>query len=342
MQPVTSPSSDVPARRRPRSEPRATPDVMRVDGLDGPTELRRASGGHWQVWPRPDAETLRSLYAERFYEEDKSTYLDDVERDRSYWDAIWGMRRRVMEDALPGEGRRLLDVGSSGGALLDHFQQHGWQPFGIEPSPRAARYAREHFGLEVFCGELLDFGHDEQSEARAGFDAIHCAQVLEHVLEPEACAERIAALLSPGGVAYVEVPNDFSALQTTARDRLGLRSWWVAPQHHLNYFDADSLAALLGRHGLVEIDRLASFPMEMFLLMGEDYVSDAARGPACHARRMAFERHLIDADRLDTLASFYRALARAGAGRTCGLLVRKPDIERVDAARADEPDRGGR
>ena len=339
MQPVIPPLARTHASARSRAKARATSDGVRVVGLDGPTELRRAKGGYWQVWPRPDPESLRSLYAERFYEEDKSTYLDDVERDRPYWDAIWGMRRQVMEAALPAERRRLLDVGSSGGALLDHFQHHGWQPFGIEPSPHAARYARERFGLDVFRGELLDFPLEDRRAAGTGLDAIHCAQVLEHVLEPEACVERIAALLSPGGVAYVEVPNDFSAFQTTARDRLGLSSWWVAPQHHLNYFDADSLAGLLRRHGLVEIDRLASFPMELFLLMGEDYVSDAAAGPACHAKRMAFERHLIEADRMDTLASLYRALAHAGAGRTCGLLVRKPDADPGDAATGERGDR---
>ncbi len=322
MQPVTPPPQPSPEQTKTRSSrvSRESPELRSVTGLDGPTELRRAPGGYWQVWPRPEPESLRALYTERFYEEDKSSYLDDVERDRPYWDAIWSMRRQAMEAALPAARRRLLDVGSSGGALLDHFQQFGWQPFGIEPSPHAARYARDRFGLEVFCGELLAFDRDP---ADPPFDAIHCAQVLEHVLDPEACVARIADLLAPGGVAFIEVPNDFSAFQTTARDRLGLRSWWVAPEHHLNYFDAGSLAGLLRRHGLVELDRLASFPMELFLLMGEDYVSDPTRGPACHAKRMAFERSFLDTGRTEALAEVYRALAKAGVGRTCGLLVRK-------------------
>lgn len=291
-----------------------------VEGLAGPVELRRAPEGFLQVWPRPTPESQRALYGEKFYEEDKSTYLSDVDRDRAYWDAIWSIRRRMLDAALPTTSerrRRILDVGSSGGFLLDHFQQHGWQVFGIEPSRHAARHARERFGLDVFCGELLDF-------ERAGerFDAVHCAQVLEHVLEPEACVARIAELLAPGGVAFIEVPNDFNVLQQTARERLGKSAWWVAPDHHLNYFDAGSLAALLARHGLVEIDRVASFPIEMFLLMGEDYVGHPEVGRACHARRMAFEGAWIDTGRIDALAGLYRALATAGVGRTCGILAR--------------------
>lgn len=290
-----------------------------LEGLAGPVELRRAQGGFLQVWPRPTPESQRALYGEKFYEQDKSTYLSDVERDRVYWDAIWSIRRGMIEASLPASRRRLLDVGSSGGSLLDHFQQHGWQGFGIEPSRHAARHARDRFGIEVFCGALLDF----DLAGGEPFDAIHCAQVLEHVLEPEACVARIADLVAPGGVAFIEVPNDFNVLQETARRQLGKSAWWVAPDHHLNYFDAESLSALLAGYGLREIDRVASFPIEIFLLMGEDYVGHPEVGSVCHGRRMAFERALIDAGRTDELAKLYRALAGAGLGRTCAILARK-------------------
>lgn len=317
----------------PESQSAADCAATRVT-LEGPTgaiELRRAPGGHLEVWPRPNAERQRALYAEKFYEEDKATYLDDVSRDRAYWDAIWSIRRRMLELLVPtpaAGARRILDVGASGGFLLDHFQQHGWTGLGIEPSRSAARHARERFGLEIFCGELLDFGletdRDWREDGGEPFDAIHCAQVLEHVLDPEACVARIAALLRPGGVVFIEVPNDFNVLQETARTLLAKPAWWVAPDHHLNYFDAQSLATLLARHGLLEVDRVASFPIEMFLLMGDDYVGQPAVGRACHERRMRFERALIEAGRSDELAELYRALARAGLGRTVGLLARKP------------------
>ena len=334
-QPLSNPPSRAVRAVNPRES--AQPERRQVEGLEGPAELRRAPGGYLQVWPRPSPESLRALYEESFYEQDKSNYLSEVERDRAFWDATWSMRRTLIEDALPASRRRLLDVGCSGGFLLDHFQQHGWAGVGIEPSPMATRWAREHFGLEVFCGELLDYGSrvdasdvpghlqlDGRSAPRP-FDAIHSAQVLEHVLDPEACVERMAELLAPGGVIYVEVPNDFNVFQETARERLDKPSWWVAPSHHLNYFDYESLSGLLARHGLEEIDRMASFPIEMFLLMGEDYIGNAKVGAECHARRMAFERALIETDRIADLKNLYRSLAGASIGRTCGVLARKRD-----------------
>lgn len=338
-----------PGPRPDRSHALGDETQITIDASTGTVTLRRAAGGYLQVWPRPTAEEQRALYATRFYEEDKSTYLADVERDSVYWDAIAGIRRSMIERALdataaePGRAlswrtaspgsvaprRRILDVGASGGFLLDHFQRHGWQAFGIEPSPHAARHARERFGLDVFVGELLDFDLETDRDWRENggrrFDAIHCAQVLEHVLDPEACVARIADLLAPDGVAFVEVPNDFNVLQQTAREKLGKSAWWVAPDHHLNYFDADGLAALLARHGLAEVDRVASFPIELFLLMGDDYVGRPEVGRVCHARRMDFERSLIEGGRADALADLYRALARAGIGRTCGVLARRLD-----------------
>ena len=302
------------------------PGTRSVEGLDGPVELRQMPAGYWQVWPRPTPESLRSLYGDEFYEVDKSDYLAKMERDRAYWDATWSMRRTLMERALPASRRRILDVGSSGGFLLDHFQQAGWQTFGIEPSRSAAAFARERYGLAIFCGELLDFrgsdsAHDD--DGPAAFDVIHSAQVLEHVLDPEACVAHMASLLAPGGLVYLEVPNDFNVFQETARERLDKDAWWVAPRYHLNYFGYESLSRLLASHGLEEIDRLASFPIEIFLLMGDDYVGDPELGSSCHERRMNFERSLIETDRIEPLLALYRSLAKASVGRTCGILARK-------------------
>jgi hypothetical protein len=57
----------------------------------------------------------------------------------------------------------------------------------------------------------------------------------------------------------------------------------------------------------------SDFPMEMFLLMGENYVGNPEVGSRCHARRVRFDLGLQP----ELRRKMYSALASAGVGRTC-------------------------
>lgn len=39
------------------------------------------------------------------------------------WDSLQTIRQQAMENALPSSPRRLLDLGCSGGFLIDHSKQ---------------------------------------------------------------------------------------------------------------------------------------------------------------------------------------------------------------------------
>jgi hypothetical protein len=67
----------------------------------------------------------------------------------------------------------------------------------------------------------------------------------------------------------------------------------------------------------------ATFPMDMFLVMGENYVGNREVGRACHARRVAFELNLRRTGHTAALRTMYRALAEAGLGRTVVALAQK-------------------
>lgn len=306
-----------PPTQSKKSKPRWS--SISLEGIEGRATLTTHPLGFKQVSPRPTEAELADFYREDFYGKARPNYLAKMERDKAFWHATWSLRRMLIEDAVPHAPRRILDIGASSGFLLDHFRQSDWAVEGIEPSRSAVEFAQDTLGIPLFQGLLDDF-----PGGSARFDAVHSAQVLEHVLCPESFIDRVVDLLKPGGVAYIEVPNDFNAFQEVARDDLDKSSWWVAPSMHLNYFDADSLAALLESRGLVEMDRLASFPMEMFLLMGDDYVGFPDVGSECHQKRMRFEQTLVREGRSDTLLRFYRALGQANLGRTAGILARKP------------------
>ena len=78
--------------------------------------------------------------------------------------------------------------------------------------------------------------------------------------------------------------------------------------------------ASLGFHVL---QKTGSFPMEVFLLMGDNYVGNDALGRACHGRRKKLESHL-KLGGLDALRRvLYATLAEHGVGREIVMLAKK-------------------
>ena len=143
---------------------------------------------------------------------------------------------------------------------------------------------------------------------------IHLNKVLEHVASPTKMLQLSRKLVRPGGVVCVAVPNDFNPFQTAFVSRSGAPVWWVSPRHHINYFNFTSLEQLFRAAGLKPVERDTDFPMELFLLMGDNYTSDPGLGKALHAKRRTFDLALAHND-IHTRRNFYRALASAGLGR---------------------------
>lgn len=279
--------------------------------------VKDPEAGFFRVSPTPDVETLQQLYSHEYYVRDKPAYLEKTAVELAYWQAVWQGRLLAMAAAL-GSAGRILDVGASGGFFLDYARDQGWEIAGVEPSLQSAAHARDQLNIDLFNGYLEEYQGEPGS-----FDAVHMSLVLEHVRDPMAFLKKALGLLRHGGVIWVETPNDFNVLQKVITTRLDKPEWWVVPHHHLNYFDFQSLDKLLNSLGAVTLDRLGSFPMELFPLMGMDYIGDDAVGAKAHGYRMNFEKHVIGQDP-EILTNLYRALASAGMGRTCNILAQKP------------------
>lgn len=268
--------------------------------------------------PLPDPDALEREYRENYYAEEKPTFLAHAGEDQEWAILAQSDRLEAFERILGPGRRRLLDIGSGPGFFLKAARDRGWQVRGIEPSRQAAAHARG-LGVEVVEG----FFGAEIAPGLGLYDAVHLNNVLEHVPDPIGLLIVARECLEPGGILCVNVPNDFSPLQIAAAAG-GLQQWWIAPPHHLNYFDFTSLCDLFERLDFNIAERTTSFPMEAFLLMGETYVGDAALGRACHAKRKTFDLALERAGLGDTRRALYRALADAGIGREAVVIAVKP------------------
>jgi SAM-dependent methyltransferase len=111
-------------------------------------------------------------------------------------------------DQLLAEGERivpvgrLLDIGSGRGEAATAAKRRGWNVTCLEPSP-------------VFAGELRRNGFEviestvERFDAHSPFDAVLLSAVLEHLYNPVEVIAAVGRHLRPGGLLYLDVPNEF-------------------------------------------------------------------------------------------------------------------------------------
>jgi 2-polyprenyl-3-methyl-5-hydroxy-6-metoxy-1,4-benzoquinol methylase len=269
--------------------------------------------GYVRVDPIPTPEEVERYYEEEFYAEGRfnDSALALQQQDKAFFDQRWeGIWQRCNEH-FGGREFSLFDVGFGYAQALLYWRDKGVEVSGLDPAPQGVAYAREQ-GLDVFQAGIEDFG--VVGERR--FDVVTILNVLEHLRHPPQTLRNIAdKLLKPGGLLVVEVPNEFNDFQTTADAEFGLGQWWVCPPAHLNYFSNTSLESLLEQCDYSVQHSEASFPLELFMLLGDVYVGNGDLGRQCHLKRVQFEQLMRKHGKADKLGRFYQALAELDLGR---------------------------
>lgn len=192
-----------------------------------------------------DSADLKSDYVSEKYVSTHGRYL---EQDRAFRHIARQRVEWLSAQIPPGP---LLEIGPGRGYLLDEARSAGFDPVGVEPSPRLAARITAQFGIQVECGFLdqVELPHD-------AYDAICMYHVLEHVEDPVSLLREVDGLLAEGGLLVIEVPNIVSAMA----QRRGVR-WGAVQLHelHVSQFTPPTLRGLVERAGLevVEVDTVA-------------------------------------------------------------------------------------
>lgn len=118
------------------------------------------------------------------------------------------VRLAYVERAGALTGRSAVDVGCGGGLLSEAMARKGAQVVGVDMADELLRVAQLH-ALEA--GVDVDYRH-ETAERHAvdhagGYDVVTCMEMLEHVPDPAAAVEALAALAKPGGHVFVSTLN---------------------------------------------------------------------------------------------------------------------------------------
>ena len=155
-----------------------------------------------------------------------------------------------LEELLPVQGVRLLEVGCAKGWFLERAARRGMHVEGIEPEPdfRDGGAMPEASIRTGFFPEALD--------ARSRYDVIVFNDVYEHLSEPEKAIAEVERRLEPGGLVILNLPSSTGVIFRTARllNRLGFvapyeRLWQKGMDSpHVTYFNPHNLRAFVERH----------------------------------------------------------------------------------------------
>ncbi|MFD2264712.1 class I SAM-dependent methyltransferase [Lacibacterium aquatile] len=187
---------------------------------------------------------------ERFYTSLYSALMDfkATEAQIATYQSV--ARERVTKiSARLGHLDQLLEIGAGYGYFLAAARQAGARHlYGIEPSTSGVRHAQTslHLGDQIVEAPFL-----EASPPPFAPQVTVLFHVLEHLVDPGAALDRLAAWIPEGASLVIEVPD-------TAADwsSMGLINFHIS---HASYFRAETLTDLLHRHGFApfEVEREA-------------------------------------------------------------------------------------
>lgn len=234
------------------SEARSEPDKTWFSGFRGGHMLVRCRGCSLVYLRSDEPDSVETRSDDYVRAKIVDSYDRLGEQDELFLRRLAWAKRRVA-------GRRVLDVGCGNGAFLLAAREAGWQPYGLDNSD-AARELLAPSGIEVWVADPVEVLRQHPGH----FDFIHMNHSLEHI--PQAAETILAArsALSPGGLLYVEVPNEFDNLVYRTLELLGRKRRAGSafgrsqapsePSPHLYFFNKASLARLARRAGFVDFD----------------------------------------------------------------------------------------
>lgn len=174
----------------------------------------------------------------------------DYEDSRRQFRLINDGRLQWLQRFAP-QGGRLFELGCALGFFLEDAEAYGWQGYGVELSKFAAGKARQRYGDHVHQGTLK-----QAPKSWKSFEGACAFHVLEHLDDPAREMAKLGAMLKPGGVLALELP-DFSS-RPAQRQR---EKWkYFLPGEHLGYYTREGLERLLDKAGFEVLDwRATSF-----------------------------------------------------------------------------------
>lgn len=212
--------------------------------------VRCLNCSHAYLNPLLSDETLNDIY-KKYYDVPEDAFMQAV---NSWFRGPLGPYQYSLNKVEQGSGfsgKRVLDIGCGPGRFLYECYKRGAKVKGLDYAPRAIFLAKKYFGLNLSCGKIEE-GLRLPEFSNTEFDFIFAFEIIEHLRNPMELLHLAYALLSPGGLFFLSVPN-FHLFNLIGKGVFIFES----RKEHLHFFEPAVLTRCLRQSGF-EISEIGS------------------------------------------------------------------------------------
>ena len=160
----------------------------------------------------------------------------------------------ALELLAPRPGELILDLGCGDGALTLAIMASGAEVIGVDASPAMVEAARAK-GVNALPGDAQALGQNDRIPRFGQFDAAFSNAALHWMLDPDAVASGVFALLKPGGRFAGEMggSGNIATLRAALRAELVERGYQVPAEDPQWYPSVEEFVRLYACAGFTEI-----------------------------------------------------------------------------------------
>ncbi|WP_041722018.1 class I SAM-dependent methyltransferase [Maridesulfovibrio salexigens] len=285
-------------------------------------KLVRSRWGFYHFSPMPDEMELAEYYESKYYQQGVGSYEIEYSTEELEWNHLrwWCLAELAMK--LAPHARSFFDAGCGEGGLLNEFYSRGLKIKGADFSDAGIKKMFPEL-LEYFTkGNLFESMYEEFHSGT--YDIIACANVLEHVIDPETFLQTVYAGLDDNGLFVVTTPNDFSELhEKLLKEKIVTSKWWLAYPDHLSYFNKGNMIRFLEDHGFTVCAVMADNPIDLNLLNPRmNYIDNPELGREAHMLRVKTDMFLAGVDR-QLFLELCQVYGKMGVGRNLTYYCKK-------------------
>lgn len=138
----------------------------------------------------------------------------------------------LISNQIDFSNKKILDIGSGGGAFLKACKDRNITAEGIEPNKWLVNYSKKKYGINISTKNLNKINNT--------YHIVSLFDVLEHIPNIKLAINKIYKLVKKDGFLIINVPDHNSLARKILK-----KNWPFYLTVHLHYFDKKSLSKLL-------------------------------------------------------------------------------------------------